>query len=171
MYATLNTGTVNRSLTTADLTVPDSNMTGACGLHAVTIPVPAAEVSPTSLALKSPDRDAFFALATNSTAANAFAPTALFQTLALDAVFANATRDSGAMLAQAKLGALNATLVFAAASSSGTDEDSLADTLAFPDACQVRSGGEAMSASGPAFDRPDAHFDFIPTNGALMTES
>jgi hypothetical protein len=35
MYATLSTGTVNRSLTTADLNVPDSDTTGACGLHAV----------------------------------------------------------------------------------------------------------------------------------------
>src|SRR5262249_40577882 len=34
MYATLNTGTVNRSLTTADLNVADSDTTGACGLHA-----------------------------------------------------------------------------------------------------------------------------------------
>jgi hypothetical protein len=34
MYATLNTGTVNRSLKTADLNVPDSDTTGACGLHA-----------------------------------------------------------------------------------------------------------------------------------------
>jgi hypothetical protein len=34
MYATLNTGTVNRSLTTADLNVPDTGTTGACGLHA-----------------------------------------------------------------------------------------------------------------------------------------
>jgi hypothetical protein len=34
MYATLNTGTVNRSLATADLNVPDSDTTGACGLHA-----------------------------------------------------------------------------------------------------------------------------------------
>src|SRR5262249_28915582 len=33
MYATLNTGTVNRSLTTADLNVADSDTTGACGLH------------------------------------------------------------------------------------------------------------------------------------------
>jgi hypothetical protein len=33
MYATLNTGMVNRSLTTADLNVPDSDTTGACGLH------------------------------------------------------------------------------------------------------------------------------------------
>src|SRR5438105_2207172 len=34
MYATLNTGSVNRSLTTADLNVPDSDTGGACGLHA-----------------------------------------------------------------------------------------------------------------------------------------
>jgi hypothetical protein len=35
MYATLNTGTVNRSLTGADLNVPDSDTDSACGLHAV----------------------------------------------------------------------------------------------------------------------------------------
>jgi hypothetical protein len=34
MYATLNTGTVNRTLTTADLNVADTDTTGACGLHA-----------------------------------------------------------------------------------------------------------------------------------------
>src|SRR5262245_6457955 len=34
MYATLNTGTVNRTLTTAELNVPDTGTTGACGLHA-----------------------------------------------------------------------------------------------------------------------------------------
>jgi hypothetical protein len=34
MYATLNTGTVNRTLTTADLNVPDTGTNGACGLHA-----------------------------------------------------------------------------------------------------------------------------------------
>src|SRR5262249_51375492 len=34
MYATLNAGAVNRSLTTADLNVADSDTDGACGLHA-----------------------------------------------------------------------------------------------------------------------------------------
>ncbi len=34
MYATLAAGTVRRSLTTADLNVPDGDTTGACGLHA-----------------------------------------------------------------------------------------------------------------------------------------
>jgi hypothetical protein len=36
MYATLNTGTVNRILTTDDLNVADTDATGACGLHAAT---------------------------------------------------------------------------------------------------------------------------------------
>jgi hypothetical protein len=39
MYAMLNTGTVNRSLTTADLNVQDSDTTGACGLHAAMSPL------------------------------------------------------------------------------------------------------------------------------------
>jgi uncharacterized repeat protein (TIGR03803 family) len=34
MYATLNSGAVNRTLTTADLNVADTGTTGACGLHA-----------------------------------------------------------------------------------------------------------------------------------------
>jgi hypothetical protein len=37
MYATLNTGSVNRSLATADLNVADSDTTGACGLHAASV--------------------------------------------------------------------------------------------------------------------------------------
>jgi len=36
MYATLNTGTANRALSVADLNVPDTGTTGACGLHAAT---------------------------------------------------------------------------------------------------------------------------------------
>jgi hypothetical protein len=52
MYATLNAGTVNRSLTTADLNVPDSDTTGACGLHAAVGSVDAtpAMVPPTAAA-------------------------------------------------------------------------------------------------------------------------
>jgi hypothetical protein len=38
MFATLNTGMVDRSLTSADLNVVDSDTTGACGLHAATTP-------------------------------------------------------------------------------------------------------------------------------------
>jgi hypothetical protein len=39
MYATLNAGTVNRTLTTTDLNVADSDTTGACGLHAAVVDV------------------------------------------------------------------------------------------------------------------------------------
>src|SRR5260370_32243065 len=35
MYASLGTDVVKRTLVTADLNVPDSDTTGACGLHAV----------------------------------------------------------------------------------------------------------------------------------------
>jgi hypothetical protein len=38
MYAMLNTGTVSRRLTAADLNVPDGDGTGACGLHAAVSP-------------------------------------------------------------------------------------------------------------------------------------
>jgi hypothetical protein len=54
MYATLNTGTVNGGLTTADLNVPDSDTTGACGLHAV--------LPPGALTNGTSPRDLLFAL-------------------------------------------------------------------------------------------------------------
>jgi hypothetical protein len=38
MYATLDAGTANRVMTTADLNVPDSDTGGACGLHAAGAP-------------------------------------------------------------------------------------------------------------------------------------
>src|SRR5260370_7581777 len=56
MYATLNTGAVNRSLTAADLNVADSDTTGACGLHA------AAFVGRVSDPSYNDGRDIFFAM-------------------------------------------------------------------------------------------------------------
>jgi hypothetical protein len=58
MYATLNTGTVNRSLKTADLNVPDTDTTGACGLHSA---VDVGRVSNPSY--QEAGRDVFFAFA------------------------------------------------------------------------------------------------------------
>jgi hypothetical protein len=72
MYATLNTGAVNRSLKTADLNVPDSDTTGACGLHAA---VDVGRMSNPSFMnigrIENPShgdlgRDVFFALASDS---------------------------------------------------------------------------------------------------------
>jgi hypothetical protein len=48
MYATLNTVRVDRSLTSADLNVADSDATGACGLHAAAIPTQSVDFSSAS---------------------------------------------------------------------------------------------------------------------------
>jgi hypothetical protein len=56
MNATLNTGSVNRTLTTADLNVADTDTTGACGLHAA---VEVGRVSDPSY--QEAGRDLFFA--------------------------------------------------------------------------------------------------------------
>jgi hypothetical protein len=45
MFATLNPGTYNRVLRTADLNVTDSDTTGACGLHAAHVPAEAVDFS------------------------------------------------------------------------------------------------------------------------------
>src|SRR5262249_2866811 len=59
MYATLNVGTVNRTLTTADLNVADSDTTGACALHAAIGPSSATTIPPIPLSTNSIGRDAF----------------------------------------------------------------------------------------------------------------
>jgi hypothetical protein len=70
MYATLNTGTVNRTLTAADLNVADSDTTGACGLHAATILAQVVSATETDLAaISATGRDAFFALLGNAPSA------------------------------------------------------------------------------------------------------
>jgi titin len=61
MYATLNTGSVNRTLTTADLNVADTDTTGACGLHAA---VEVGQVS--NLSYNEAGRDLLFAFAGNA---------------------------------------------------------------------------------------------------------
>jgi hypothetical protein len=70
MYATLNIGTVNRSLTTADLNIPDSVTTGACGLHAVRLSALGSEGSVGAGSSAAPsDRQQVSGLATSPVAA------------------------------------------------------------------------------------------------------
>jgi ELWxxDGT repeat protein len=87
MYATLNTGTVNRSLKTADLNVPDSDTTGACGLHAAIVPTSATTMSPIPLGTNTIGRDAFFALQGGQSPANALMNGGKFNQPASDAAF------------------------------------------------------------------------------------
>jgi hypothetical protein len=79
MYATLNTGTVNRTLTTADLNVADSDPTGACGLHAAAV-LALAGTMPSSLPTASfADPDAYFVSLMNGVSTPGLAPNALSQ--------------------------------------------------------------------------------------------
>src|SRR5262249_5569785 len=54
MYATLNTGTLNRTLTTAHLNVADSDTSGACGLHAAVAQVATSLTATASASILSP---------------------------------------------------------------------------------------------------------------------
>jgi hypothetical protein len=155
MYATLNTGAVNRTLTTADLNVPDSDTTGACGLHAAVIPMP---VAPNVPLLNAPSREAFFVMLANPAHASAVATNTLAPS-AYDAVFAIPTGDIGT----AKSAALSATPIFGAPATLETADDSF--SLSPED-----GPGTPLSPSAPPTDRPDLQFDFIPADGAIVIE-
>jgi hypothetical protein len=167
MYATLNTGTVNRTLTSADLNVPDSDTIGACGLHAATIAILAAEESPNSPAINIPGRDAFFVVLTNPANAHSLTPNALLPNPARDAVFADPTGETATLLPPAKLAALNAAPIFGAAASPEPDEDPIGGTSLSLDAQQEEPEDPAALLVPPA-DRPDAGLDFIPAEGTLV---
>jgi hypothetical protein len=72
MYATLNTGTVNRGLTTADLNVPDCDGGGACGLHAALRPSPGTIGCAPAIAVPAPDIALQIATANGAVGGNGF---------------------------------------------------------------------------------------------------
>jgi hypothetical protein len=166
MYAMLNSGEVNRSLKAADLNVPDTDTTGACGLHAAVASNPVSALETGFLAsnekpgFQGRNRvetgsalDLFFALLPKSVSAGALPSTAMFQAQVHDAVFANPSGDLGT----AKLAALNAAPVFAAQVMPETTDNPFSDSLL--------DGTESpVTPSAPATDRPDIRFDFIPAD-------
>jgi parallel beta-helix repeat protein len=155
MYATLNTGTVNRTLTTADLNVADNDTTGACGLHAAVIPMPVASNVPL---VNAPSQEAFFAMLANLADATAVA-TKTLPPLAYDAEFANPIGDNGT----AKFAAISATPIFGAPAT--------LETADHPFSLSPEDGaGTLISPSAPPTDRPDLLLDFIPANGAIVVE-
>jgi hypothetical protein len=170
MCATLNTGTVNRNLTTADLNLADSDTSGACGLHAVMIPSLAAAIASNSLGSNAPDRDAFFALLNTSTPAPGLAPNAAFQNPAHDLVFADPTGQFGAVLAPANRAALKALPMFGTTELPETDQDPFGGPTLFSEVLPV--GGEVPPAPPiPDAGGFDAGLEFIPADGVLVVES
>jgi hypothetical protein len=155
MYATLNTGSVDRTLTAADLNVPDTGTTGACGLHAAMIPMSVASNVPL---LDAPSREAFFAMLAIPANAPALATNTLAPS-AYDATFANPTGDVGTT----KLAALSATPIFGAPATLESADD--------PFSLSPEDGaGSPLSPSAPPTDRRDLQFDFIPADGAIVVE-
>jgi probable HAF family extracellular repeat protein len=151
MYATLNSGTVNRMVTTADLNVADNGTTGACGLHAAMIPISAAIVP----ALDSPNnparvRDAFFALLGDPQSAQAEVPASPFANVVKDILFANPTEDSGG-LPGPELTALCAAPIFTPESTNGAD-----GPLGIASICQdsLGEGSGAQHAWPTCLDQP-----------------
>jgi uncharacterized delta-60 repeat protein len=162
MYATLNTGTVNRSLTTADLNVADTGTTGACGLHA------AALLGRTSNPSDEDGRDAFFAQLSDSLMDTARVQPWLISYPSPHEVFANPTGDFGPMLSAAGQMAINASPIFAVVPT-GMDSDPFEMASIFPSSLAEGSNNQLAPAAPPSLQR-DAGFAFIPADGSLGVE-
>jgi hypothetical protein len=162
MYATLNTGTVNRSLTTADLNVPDSDTTGACGLHA------AAMVGRTPDPSYENSQDAFFAQLSDPIMASARVPQGLFSNASPDEVFANPMGDFGPMHSAAGQTAMNASPIFAAVST-GMESDPFGTASIFASS-RAQGSEDQLAPAAPPSLQPDAGFKFIPADGSLGVE-
>ena len=160
-------GKVNRTLTTADLNVADSDTTGACGLHVASIPIPtSAQAVPVSPNNPAQARDAFFALLSNPPSATGDVSAALFANIAQDGVFANSAKDFGTLLPTAGQTASRVSAVFAPGTA--TDDSPFASASIFPDS--VGDGSEDRAPMAPPSVQPDAGSDFIPANGAFLLE-
>jgi parallel beta-helix repeat protein len=165
MYATLNTGTVNRSLTTADLNVPDSDTTGACGLHAAAIPILPGEVSSNSLAMSIPGRDAFFSLV-GAEPARSDGRQVLAAQLPIEAVHDSVLVSTSAEGMIADLSVRIGSPIFAA-QPPRDDDNMLFDVPLFPDPTQ--DGLSDTTAPDGSHSQPsDARPDFNAADSAIL---
>jgi hypothetical protein len=166
MYATLNTGTVNRSLTTADLNVPDTGTTGACGLHAGGI---VGRISNPSYAdvgrVSDPSylagRDMVFAMLAAGPARNTLGGLASFATrdTAFASAFAGGTVGQGVSLTAANFEIRNSDPLFAAALPP-EGEDPLFDVPLFPEP-SLNGQNDPGNSDGPSPHQADTVADFI----------
>jgi hypothetical protein len=172
MYATLNTGAVNRSLTTADLNVADSDTTGACGLHAAIIPTPAIVMQPIPANTNYASLDAFFALLVGQSSASTLVYEGKSNHPALDAAFAarveNDPVNRGLIDSFANMLASGGTPIFGAASL-GPDEDAVLGTMLFSDPLQDGRADDA-GPSKPAASQPGGEIEFMPNVGVIWLE-
>jgi hypothetical protein len=172
MYATLNTGTVNRSLTTVDLNVPDSDTTGACGLHAAIIPTLAIVMPPIPANTNYANRDAFFAILVGQSPASAPMGDGKFNQPASDEAFVtrmeNDPENRELVDSSANMPVIGGTAIFGAASL-GSDEDAIFGTMLFLDPLQDGRADDA-GPSKLAASQPVGEIDFMPNVGVIWLE-
>jgi hypothetical protein len=170
MYATLNAGTINRTLTAADLNVPDSDTTGACGLHAAMIPIPSA-TAPAPDTSNNPVRihDALFALLGNLPGAPAGVPAAPFANVVQDLAFANPSGDFGTMRPAAVPTAQCASSVLATGPTSA-DDSPFGIASIFPDSFGEGTEDQLVPMASP-WVQPDVGADIIPAARTVVMES
>jgi hypothetical protein len=173
MYATLDTGSVNRTLTTADLNVADSNTTGACGLHAALTPTPAIVMPPISASTNYASRDAFFVLLVGQSTASALMHGVKFNQSAPDAAFAdrmeNDPANRGLVDPSVNMSTIGGTPTSGAASL-GSDEGAISGSTLFSDPLQDGRADDA-GPSEPDASQPDGEIDFMPNVGVSWLES
>jgi hypothetical protein len=167
MSGTLATGTVIRALTTADLSIPEAE-SGADAQRAAIMPA-SGDVPSRLPGINIPNRDALFALLMKPAGAGALAPTALLQTSARDAFFADSSNDLGTASPTASFTALNAAPIFGAPASSDSEDDLFASTSLYSESLQEGSGDAFIPPESPA-GQSDARSDFISADGVLVIE-
>jgi hypothetical protein len=174
MYATLNAGTVNRTLTTADLNVADTDTTGACGLHAAFLKVgPVSDPSHANAGrVGDPSyeegRDKVFAMLIADPARNPVGGRAsvVVQDTALAYLLAGDITSSGASLMAANFGTKPSDPLFAAALPA-TDDPPWFDVPLFPDQSLDGQPG-AASSDVLSSHQADQAADFLAADPSLL---
>ena len=168
MYATLNTGAVNRTLTTADLNVPDSDKTGACGLHA------AVSVGQVSNQSSDDGQEVIFAMLTADPARNVLSSGNgehfRYDSAARDAIFSNglASGPAGqAMSFAANFGQKTSDPIFAGQQPTENDDEALYDGPLLPDPGhdQKSDGTQPDGSNAPPADQGT---DYLPADLAFV---
>jgi CSLREA domain-containing protein len=174
MYATLNAGAINRSLTTADLNVPDTGTTGACGLHAAVVDV--GRISNPSYAdsgrIGNPShegegRDMVFAMLAVDRSRNASMGPPLLA--ARDIVFTNGLANGPAVQAgvlAANFASRDSSPIFAAQLPRGEEESWLEAPL-FPDRRQD-GVDDADKSDGSSAHQAEQGIDFLAADPNLL---
>jgi hypothetical protein len=156
MYGTLATGTTIRTLTTADLNIPDME-TAADAQRAAIIPPQAAVIASNPPIRSATGQDVFFAMRTAPSITDHLLAKASLRAPAQETEFADSIPEFGLQP------------IFGGAGLAAMNDDPFADATWFQDLLRQDSE-EAPGQSAPTTGRPDTGFEFIQADGTLLIE-